>query len=103
MSKPKIAMIGAGSVVFTLNLLGDILSFPELAEVEIALMDIDAERLRIVLQVSGNLRQVAKSEDQGRAFHRVCLAVQALAVAGVDIAPHHHAGRRRRPRRFRRI
>ena len=44
---PKIAFIGAGSVVFTLNLLGDILTFPELAESEIALMDIDAERLRI--------------------------------------------------------
>ncbi|HZO72211.1 MAG TPA: alpha-glucosidase/alpha-galactosidase [Ktedonobacteraceae bacterium] len=44
---PKIAFIGAGSVVFTLNLLGDILSFPELAEAEIALMDIDAERLHI--------------------------------------------------------
>ncbi len=44
---PKITFIGAGSVVFTLNLLGDILTFPELAEVEIALMDIDEERLRI--------------------------------------------------------
>ena len=43
----KIAFIGAGSVVFTLNLLGDILTFPELADSEIALMDIDAERLRI--------------------------------------------------------
>ena len=40
-------LIGAGSVIFTLNLLGDILSFPELAESEIALMDIDAERLRV--------------------------------------------------------
>lgn len=44
---PKITFIGAGSVVFTLNLLGDILSFPELADSEIALMDIDRERLRI--------------------------------------------------------
>lgn len=44
---PKITFIGAGSVVFTLNLLGDILTFPELAESEIALMDIDDERLRI--------------------------------------------------------
>lgn len=44
---PKIALIGAGSVVFTLNLLGDMLSFPELAGSEIALMDIDPERLRI--------------------------------------------------------
>lgn len=44
---PKITFIGAGSVVFTLHLLGDILSFPELAEAEIALMDIDPERLHI--------------------------------------------------------
>jgi alpha-galactosidase len=43
---PKIAMIGAGSTVFAKNLLGDILSFPELAESHIALMDIDEERLR---------------------------------------------------------
>ncbi len=44
---PKIAFIGAGSVVFTLNLLGDIFLFPELAGAEIALMDIDPERLHI--------------------------------------------------------
>lgn len=44
---PKIAFIGAGSVVFARHLLGDILSFPELADSEIALMDIDSERLRV--------------------------------------------------------
>jgi len=42
---PRIAFIGAGSVVFTKNLLGDILSFPELGDVEIALHDIDPDRL----------------------------------------------------------
>ena len=41
----KIAFIGAGSVVFTRNLLGDILWHPELRDVEIALHDIDAGRL----------------------------------------------------------
>jgi alpha-galactosidase len=41
----KIAFVGAGSVEFTKNLLGDILTFPELADAEIALHDIDAERL----------------------------------------------------------
>jgi alpha-galactosidase len=41
----KIAFIGAGSVVFTRNLLGDILFFPELRGVEIALHDIDEHRL----------------------------------------------------------
>ena len=41
----RIAFVGAGSVVFTKNLLGDILELPELREVEIALHDIDADRL----------------------------------------------------------
>jgi alpha-galactosidase len=41
----KITLIGAGSTVFAQNILGDILSNPELADSEIALFDIDAERL----------------------------------------------------------
>lgn len=41
----KIAFVGAGSVVFTKNLLTDILSFEELHETEIALHDINPERL----------------------------------------------------------
>ncbi len=43
---PKIALIGAGSTVFAKNLLGDILSFPELGDSSISLHDIDPERLR---------------------------------------------------------
>ena len=43
---PKITFIGAGSTVFAKNLLGDILSYPELADSTISLMDIDPERLR---------------------------------------------------------
>jgi alpha-galactosidase len=43
----KIALVGAGSTVFAKNLIGDLLSFPELAgNTTIALMDIDEERLR---------------------------------------------------------
>ena len=46
---PKITFIGAGSTVFAQNLLGDILSLPELRDdTTIALIDIDAERLRDV-------------------------------------------------------
>ena len=45
MNSPRITLIGAGSVVFTKHLLGDILSFPELAESQITLMDIDPARL----------------------------------------------------------
>jgi alpha-galactosidase len=41
----KISLIGAGSTVFAQNILSDVLSNPDLADSEIALMDIDAERL----------------------------------------------------------
>ena len=43
---PKITFIGAGSTVFAKNLMGDILSFPALADSTISLYDIDPERLR---------------------------------------------------------
>jgi alpha-galactosidase len=43
---PKITFIGAGSTVFAKNLMGDILSFPELANSTISLHDIDENRLR---------------------------------------------------------
>jgi len=43
----RIAFIGAGSTVFTRNLVGDVLGFRALADgTTFALMDIDAERLR---------------------------------------------------------
>lgn len=46
MSKyPKIAFIGAGSVVFMRNLIGDILLHEELSGAHISLMDIDKDRL----------------------------------------------------------
>jgi alpha-galactosidase len=42
----RIVLVGAGSVEFTRNLLGDILSFPALCDAELVLHDIDPERLR---------------------------------------------------------
>ena len=53
---PKIAFVGAGSAVFTRNLVGDILSQPELRDsTTFALMDIDAERLRTAETVASRL------------------------------------------------
>jgi len=46
MAGPKVAFVGAGSTVFAKNLIGDIISFPELADCTITLFDIDEERLR---------------------------------------------------------
>lgn len=43
----KITLVGAGSTVFAKTLLADLLSFPELRDSTIALIDIDPERLRV--------------------------------------------------------
>jgi alpha-galactosidase len=63
----KVAFVGAGSVVFTRNLLGDILSFPELREIEIALHDIDADRL-------------ATAESMARHVARACSANPVISA-----------------------
>lgn len=44
----KITFIGAGSVVFASRLLGDIISHPELRDSTVSLMDINAERLKLI-------------------------------------------------------
>ncbi len=54
----KVAIIGAGSVVFSKNLTGDILSYPEFKNATIAYMDIDRERLTVAAALC---RKVAKS------------------------------------------
>jgi alpha-galactosidase len=56
----RIAFIGAGSVEFTKNLLGDILALPALRDVEIALHDIDADRLQAADAMA---RWVARERD----------------------------------------
>ena len=63
----RVAFIGAGSVVFTKNLLGDMLSFPELRGVEIALHDIDPDRLATAEAMA---RYVAREREASPAISR---------------------------------
>ena len=49
---PKITIIGAGSLVFSCQLIWDVLSFPEISESTISLMDIDEERLNLIAQLA---------------------------------------------------
>ncbi len=59
-----IAFIGAGSTVFAKNLLGDILSFPELADATIRLMDIDPARLHTTQLVAERIaRALGRAPD----------------------------------------
>lgn len=53
----KITFIGAGSIVFTRELLGDIFLYPELAEATISLMDIDRDRLEMARLVAEELER----------------------------------------------
>ena len=56
----KIAFIGGGSFGFTRKLVKDILTFPALADCEIALMDIDEERLEYIRQACEKIVRAGK-------------------------------------------
>ena len=47
----KVAFIGAGSIGFTRRLLSDLLSVPELRDIEVAFTDINPDNLRMVTQL----------------------------------------------------
>src|SRR5688572_24100490 len=55
MSRPKITLVGAGSTVFAKNIIGDVLSYPELADCTISLFDINPERLATSKVVASKL------------------------------------------------
>ncbi len=55
----KIVIVGAGSVVFSKNLLADILSYPELRDATIALHDVDADRLATAQRLAGYVAERA--------------------------------------------
>jgi alpha-galactosidase len=87
---PKIAFVGAGSAVFTRNLVGDILSLPELRDsTTFALMDIDAERLRTAEIVAGRLvdahgagARVEATQDRRAALDGADYVVTSFQVGG---------------------
>ncbi len=86
---PKIAFIGAGSVEFTRNLVGDILAFDDLRDVEIALHDIDAERLetaaalaRLVGDGLGLRPRVTATLDRRAALDGARYVINSVQVGG---------------------
>jgi len=58
----KITFVGAGSIVFTRNLLSDIYLYPELKDATIALMDVDRERLQMARMVAEELKEKRGSQ-----------------------------------------
>ncbi|MDA9764566.1 alpha-glucosidase/alpha-galactosidase [Opitutales bacterium] len=82
----KITLIGAGSVVFAKKLIGDILQFPELADSEICLMDLNPQRLKAakimtqkmveVLAVDARVTATTDRTDAIRGAHYVVCTIQ---------------------------
>ncbi|HBQ79401.1 MAG TPA: alpha-glucosidase/alpha-galactosidase, partial [Erwinia persicina] len=91
----KITFLGAGSTVFAKNVLGDILATPALQQVDIALYDIDAERLNdswlMLNNLNANLCQgkakiekFAGVEQRRRALAGASYVINAVQVGGYD-------------------
>jgi alpha-galactosidase len=64
---PKIAIIGAGSAVFSKNIIADILWHPALSDSEIVLMDIDPRRLDISLRMARSINETLGTRGVFRA------------------------------------
>src|SRR5262245_53867787 len=86
---PKITFIGAGSTVFAKNLIGDILSYPELADAHISLFDIDEERLKTSNIVAHKLAEYLEAKptieattDRKKALDGADYAISMFQVAG---------------------
>src|SRR5581483_11671839 len=85
----RVAFVGAGSVVFTKNLLGDLLAVPALADLEIVLHDIDPERLRAaeamarwVSRERGARATVRAEDDRRRALDGADFVLNMVQIGG---------------------
>ena len=85
----KISMLGAGSTVFAKNLMGDILSYPELEDATISLHDIDEQRLATSEVVARNIADtlgidptIEATTDRRASLDGADYAISMIQVAG---------------------
>ena len=85
----RIVLIGAGSTVFARNLLGDILSFEELAGSDVVLYDIDQTRLSTseavahrIADAVGAKPTITATADRSAALDGADFAISMIQVAG---------------------
>lgn len=92
---PKITFMGAGSTVFAKNVLGDAMLTPALCESEIALYDIDGERLEesyimvtlLNKNTNGGKAKISKYlgvENRKEALRNADFVVDAIQVGGYE-------------------
>ena len=85
----RIVFIGAGSTVFARNLMGDILSFPELSSSTIVLHDINEERLRTseivghkIIETLGVTAKIEATTDRRKALAGANYVITMFQVGG---------------------
>ncbi|MEN0084046.1 MAG: alpha-galactosidase [Leifsonia sp.] len=88
---PQIVFLGAGSVVFTRQLLADLYRFDDLPVLDIVLHDIDAERLEVARgtaeQVAGRFGRTASitaTLDRREALSGADFVINMIQVGGID-------------------
>jgi alpha-galactosidase len=89
MTGPKITFVGAGSTVFAKNLIGDIVSYPELTDATLTLFDIDEDRLatseivaKKLVSSAGAANRVETSTDRREALSGADYVICMIQVAG---------------------
>jgi alpha-galactosidase len=87
----KIAMIGAGSVVFSKNLTADILHYPEFKNATLSYMDIDADRLEVgaalcrkAAQALGANPRIEATLDRRQALRGADFVINMVQIGGMD-------------------
>ena len=91
----KVTIIGAGSMVFSTELMSDILLTPALETGTFALVDIDAERLEIahrmaefLISQSGRNWTVEASTDRTKVLADSDYVINTIEVAGLPNVRH---------------
>lgn len=89
----KITFLGAGSTVFSKNVLGDCLQTPELDNYEISLYDIDPVRLddsyKMICNINNNIGRnvkIVQTLDLDEALKGATYIVNAVQIGGYDPA-----------------
>ena len=85
----KITFLGAGSTVFAKNVLGDVMLTPALQGFELALFDIDQERLKDSENMLLNLKETTGSTCRHQSIYR-----SQRSAARRQICRQRHSGRR---------
>jgi len=87
----RVCFIGAGSVVFTRQLVSDLLRFPELADLDLALHDIDEGRLAVAEGTARQLNDrlggratISAHLDRRRALSGADFVIDMVQIGGLD-------------------